>query len=241
MLMTTLAAEIPADIGQTVADIATTKAAAPAGEIGRYRYLLLMRFGVVNLTGFALVGGAWMEGWIDPIIATDDTRLCLLIGAVFLLGLALAGEKALMLSHELNELDRGPTGAKSKIASYMTAIAGRDGQVRANLMGALKLKLAHRIAGVRHVASSLVLLGLIGTVVGFIISLSGVNPDTVADATAIGPMVSKLLEGMGVALYTTLVGSVLNIWLMLNHRLLEGGAIHLLSHLVEEAERHAGA
>jgi hypothetical protein len=54
-------------------------------------------------------------------------------------------------------------------------------------------------------------------------------------------MVSKLLEGMGVALYTTLVGSVLNIWLMLNHRLLEGGAVHLLAHTVEEGERHAGA
>ncbi len=239
--MTTLAAEIPAVIGQTVAGAGTTRAAAPAGEVGRFRYLLLMRFAVVNLTGFALLGGAWTEGWIDPILATDDTHLCLLIAAVFLLGLALAGEKALMLSHELNELDRGPTGARSNIASYMTAIAGRDGQVRANLMGALKLKLAHRIAGVRHVASSLVLLGLIGTVVGFIISLSGVNPDTVADAAAIAPMVSKLLEGMGVALYTTLVGSVLNIWLMLNHRLLEGGAVHLLSHLVEEAERHAGA
>ena len=83
------------------------------------------------------------------------------------------------------------------------------------------------------------LLGLIGTVVGFVIALSGVNPDTVSDVAAIGPMVSKLLEGMGVALYTTLVGSVLNIWLMLNHRLLEGGAIHLITHLVEEGERYA--
>jgi hypothetical protein len=199
-----------------------------------------MRFALINATGAALLAAAWMEGWISPIIATDSTHLCALIVAVFLLGLGFAGEKALMLSRELNELDRGPTGARSKVAAYMTAIAGRDAQVRATLASSLKLKLAYRIAGVRHVASSLVLLGLIGTVVGFVIALSGVDPDSVADVAAIGPMVSKLLEGMGVALYTTLVGSVLNIWLMLNHRLLEGGAIHLLTHLVEEGERHAG-
>lgn len=219
----------------------TARPAAAAATPGRYQYLLLLRFALVNLTGLALLGAAWLQGWVGPILATDDTRLCTLIFAVFLVGLALTAEKALMLSHELNALEGGAAGQGSKVAAFMAAVAGRDAQVRASLAAALKLKLAYRIAAVRHVASSLVLLGLIGTVVGFIIALSGVNPDHVADVAAIGPMVSKLLEGMGVALYTTLVGSVLNIWLMLNHRLLEGGAIHLVSHLVEEGERRAGA
>jgi hypothetical protein len=238
--MSTLAAEALAGIDATRIGEDTANASNAAGP-GRYRYLLLLRFAVVNAVGIALLGAVWLEGWIEPIIATDSTHLCLLIFAVFLVGLALTAEKATMLSRELNELDRGPSGRPSRIAAHMAAIAGRDGQVRANLAAALKLKLAYRIAGVRHLASSLVLLGLIGTVVGFVIALSGVNPDTVADVAAIGPMVSRLLEGMGVALYTTLVGSVLNIWLMLNHRLLEGGAVHLLAHLVEEGERHARA
>lgn len=236
--MTTLAAETLARIGLD----APSKANPLAGRTGRYQYLLLLRFALLNLTGLALLAAAWMQGWIAPILATDDTRLCLLIAAVFVVGLGLAAEKTLMLSQELNELERGSAAvAGTKVGAYLAAIAGRDAQIRSNLAGALKLKLAYRIAGVRHVASSLVLLGLIGTVVGFIIALSGVNPDTVADVAAIGPMVSTLLEGMGVALYTTLVGSVLNIWLMLNHRLLEGGAIHLITHLVEEGERRAGA
>ena len=208
-------------------------------RLGRYQYLLLFRLAIVNLTGGALLAAAWLQGWIGLVLAADDTRLCLLILAVFVVGLGLVAEKAFMLSHELNELDRGVRNGSSRVAAHMAAIAGRDPQVRSNLAAALKLKLAYRIAGVRHVASSLVLLGLIGTVVGFIVSLSGVNPETVADVTAIGPMVSKLLEGMGVALYTTLVGSVLNIWLMLNHRFLEGGAVHLVSHLIEEGERRA--
>lgn len=238
--MTTLAATAPADL-VTGPSPDTTAPDRPISELGRYSYLLLLRFAVVNLTGAALLGAAWAQGWIDPIVMTDDTRLCLLIFLVFLLGLGLAAEKALMLSRELNALDHRVPVPGSRVAGHLAAIAGRDGQVRANLAGALKMKLAYRLAGVRHVASSLVLLGLIGTVVGFIIALSGVNPDTVADVASIAPMVSKLLEGMGVALYTTLVGSVLNIWLMLNHRLLEGAAVHLITHLVERGERDAGA
>ena len=53
-------------------------------------------------------------------------------------------------------------------------------------------------------------------------------------------MVSKLIEGMAVALYTTLTGAVLNIWLMVNYRLLEGGVVHLLTQIVERGEASHG-
>jgi len=52
-------------------------------------------------------------------------------------------------------------------------------------------------------------------------------------------MVSTLIGGMSVALYTTLVGSLLHLWLMVNVRLLEGGAVNLLTATVEAGERHA--
>jgi hypothetical protein len=48
-----------------------------------------------------------------------------------------------------------------------------------------------------------------------------------------------LIGGMSVALYTTLVGAILNIWLMTNYRLLESGTITLVTAMVEEGERHA--
>jgi hypothetical protein len=75
-------------------------------------------------------------------------------------------------------------------------------------------------------------------VVGFIIALSGVEPEQAADVAAIGPMVSTLIQGMSVALYTTLVGAVLNIWLMVNYRLLEGGTTRLFTAIVERGECH---
>jgi MotA/TolQ/ExbB proton channel family len=206
---------------------------------GSYRALLILRFVLLNAVGIAMLAAAWLEGWLDPIAAADTTHLCALIFAVFVLGLGWASRRAWTLSSELDALEQQVPAAGSRVAHYLGAIRGLDGQARATMASALKLKLAHRIGTVRYIAGSLVLLGLIGTVVGFVFALSGVDPDAVSDVSAIGPMVSTLIEGMSVALYTTLVGSVLNIWLMLNHRLLEGGAIHLLTHLVERGEHHA--
>ncbi len=85
------------------------------------------------------------------------------------------------------------------------------------------------------------LLGLIGTVLGFIIALSGVDPQAVAEVHQVAPMVSQLIGGMSVALYTTLVGSVLSLWLIVNYHILAGGAVKLLTGLVRLGEANARA
>ena len=84
-------------------------------------------------------------------------------------------------------------------------------------------------------------LGLIGTVLGFIIALSGVDPDMAGEAENIGPMVSALIAGMSTALVTTLVGGVLNIWLMANYQLLTTGTVRLINTIVELSEHRAGS
>ena len=90
-------------------------------------------------------------------------------------------------------------------------------------------------------AGTLVLLGLIGTVVGFIIALSGVDPDKASDFDAVAPMISTLIQGMSTALFTTLAGAVLNVWLMINFHLLAGGTVKLIGAITELGEAHAGA
>jgi adenosylcobinamide amidohydrolase len=54
-------------------------------------------------------------------------------------------------------------------------------------------------------------------------------------------MVSTLIRGMSTALYTTLVGSVLNIWLMVDYRLLATGTVKLVTTVTELGERHGRA
>jgi biopolymer transport protein ExbB/TolQ len=161
------------------------------------------------------------------------------IGLVFLGGFGSCAHRIAQASAELGRLETPPGSRRALPSRYLERIRGRDGHSRAMLASALKLALSARIAAVRHIANSLVLLGLIGTVIGFIIALSGVDPQQAADVAAIGPMVSTLIQGMSVALYTTLVGAVLNIWLMVNYRLLEGGVTRLFTAIVECGESHA--
>lgn len=203
------------------------------------RHLLLLRFTLINLLAVALLAAAWLEGWVDHVLAGDQTRLVAIILLVFAGGLAECGRRVIETGRELNAVRDPALLPSRRVREYLAASAGHDGQSRAMLASAMKLKLAARIAPVRHVANSLVFLGLIGTVIGFIIALSGVDPSAAADVDAIGPMVSTLISGMSVALYTTLVGAILNIWLMVNYRLLEGGTIRLLTAIVERGERHA--
>ena len=53
-------------------------------------------------------------------------------------------------------------------------------------------------------------------------------------------MVSTMIAGLSTALYTTLVGAVLNVWLMINYRILAGGTVKLITALIEirRAGRH---
>jgi MotA/TolQ/ExbB proton channel family len=206
-----------------------------------HRYLLLLRFILANVIALALIGAAVGQGWVGAILAADQGGLCRAIVAVFVVGLVWSGQRAVQLSRGLNELERFVKIPGARAPAYLDAVAGRGADSRAILASSLRLKLASRIAPIRHVANSLVLLGLIGTVVGFIIALSGVRPEVVSDVGAIGPMVSTLIGGMSVALYTTLVGSLLNVWLMVNVRLLEGGTVKLLTATVELGESHAGS
>ncbi len=215
-------------------------AATPLAGAGRYKYLLLLRFGLINLIGLALLALAQVHGWVAMALSADHTHLVAVIFVVFLVGLSVCAYRIVQTSRELNRARPFDPLVPSLAAEFIARSRGRSGESRAILISALRLKLTQRISVVRHTANSLVLLGLIGTVIGFIIALSGVDPDKAGDFNAVAPMVSTLIEGMSTALFTTLVGAVLNVWLMVNYHLLAGGTVKLVTALVELGEEHAG-
>ena len=228
----------PASAAVLNLETGTSPGTSAAGQ-DPFRYLLLLRFVLFNLAAFALVGMAWTQGWIAQVLLADQTGLSVAILAVFIVGLALCAAKVWRVSSELNCL-RDATACKGSWAtSYLREIRGRSAGSRAIMASALRAKVFVRIAVVRNIANSLVLLGLIGTVLGFIIALSGVDAQAASDVSAISPMVSRLLSGMSVALYTTLVGAVLNLWLTVNYQILSGGAVALVTTLIGLGESHA--
>ena len=204
-----------------------------------HRFLLVLRFALFNLAAFALLGAAYMQGWIEMIAEGDGSRLSVVIFAVFTGGLAICAQKVWRISMDLECVRIFDPCRRSWAATYLNEVSGRGSGSRRITGSALRVNIASRIAVVRHVANSLVLLGLIGTVLGFVIALSGVDPQAAGDVRAITPMVSDLISGMSVALYTTLVGAVLNLWLMVNYRILAGGATKLATSLIALGEANA--
>lgn len=200
------------------------------------KYLLLMRFGLINIVAFALLGAAWAQGLVAKVINSDITNMVILITVVFIVGLILSGYRVWKVSKQLNAAYDFDPKIRSRAGDFLNKAKGKDAATRANLAQALRLKLFSRIIHIRYIASSLTILGLIGTVLGFIIALSGVDPDVASNPSAISPMVTQLIEGMSVALYTTLVGSILSVWLGLIYQMLATGTSNLVSKIIELAE-----
>ena len=192
--------------------------AARVHNVNRHR--LLSRFAIWNALGAAAMFGVIKAGYFTLIWDADPDRLTfwsvISICAVFVVGLVLAGYRIFGVSQELDWLDARPG-------------------VHAGDREATKLRLFSRIAHIRDFATLLVTMGLLGTVVGFTVALSGVVPETAGDVAAITPMVSAMVAGMAVALHTTIAGLVLNVWLTVNYRLLATATASLYAKLVRGA------
>jgi len=204
-----------------------------------FRSALILRFSLLNILAFTALGVAYREGYVHKVIAADQTYLSVAIFVAFMVGFVISAWRAWQISMEVDVANRmlGVAPAVAKNTELKSAATASN--MGSASMGAMRMRIAQRIAAIRHIANTLVLLGLIGTVLGFIIALSGVDPTGASDVSAIAPMVSTLIQGMSTALYTTLIGSILNVWLMANYQLLSSGTVELMSARLELVERDA--
>lgn len=160
--------------------------------------LLLYRFALFNGIMGALLGYLVAGGYATAAVAADPTGITLVIAMLFA---GLWGSTAF------------------RIWKTAKAINATKRKERVSL-----LKSAKRMAKIKHIhdgAGWLAYLGLIGTVVGFVIALSGVDAGALSTAQGVQAMIPLLMKGMQVALGTTLAGSFFGIWTEGNYRMLE--------------------
>ena len=93
-------------------------------------------------------------------------------------------------------------------------------------MGALGIGCVflRRWRDVQWIATHVVRIGLLGTVIGLIIAFSAAGSGASADTEQVKTMIAAVVSGMYVSLYATLLGIAANLWLKINLRLL--GNIH---------------
>ena len=201
-----------------------------------YRYLLMVRYVLTNAAAVAFLAAVYLQGWLDNLLKSDLWELSALIFIVFLYGFAICTYRIWKHSIELNGIKAGVPSEQSWAGRYLDNVEHADSESRAILADAFRLKITNRVVIVRHVANALVFLGLIGTVIGFIIALSGVDPESASDADSVAATVATLISGMSIALYTTLTGAILYTWLTIAHRMLVTGAVDLVTATVELGE-----
>ena len=203
----------------------------------QYKYLLILRYSLINLVGLVFLFVLITQGYVSKAIKADITNMVIVILTLFSVGFILAAYRTFWLSRELNNSYLKVLPPNSIAKDFLQNSKKLDASSRNNLAASLRIKLSSKINYIKFMANTLVILGLIGTVIGFIIALSGVDGSVSSNPEEVSKMVSTLIQSMSVALYTTLVGSICSVWLNICYQIMSTGANNLLSKIIELGEK----
>ena len=207
------------------------------------QHTLFYKWLIGNSFAVLVVYVAWLQGWIELILRSDASYLTWAIAVVFGVFWIISSYHILVLNRELTRFaDGSPQGvAADYFAKLQNKSRNQQGAlVDQNLLATtLRVRLMASVQVVGSVASTLILLGLIGTVVGFVVAVSGLG-DSLGqgeNVDRVKNVLSQIVNGMGVALFTTLVGSVLGgIWLQVHYQMLLRAVTDFVVRVVEHAE-----
>ena len=216
------------------------------------------------LTFFAWL--LWQQGLLVMAIRLDPTRLTVLIALMFLGGSGHCGLRAWYLSSQLNQIRRirlsgdnqpitrlpdgglaiaGQPLPPSLPASYFSAIVQKYGE--ATQLSAWQFEhaqltevMAEQARGQHEtgwfMTGLLVKLGLVGTVIGFVLMLGSVASVESFDIADVQHLLQRMTVGMSVALNTTLFGLTGSMLLGFQYLMLDRGADKLVADTVHYAE-----
>ncbi|MHA2403688.1 MAG: MotA/TolQ/ExbB proton channel family protein [Candidatus Kariarchaeaceae archaeon] len=189
-------------------------------------WLLWARYIILNTVGFVGLALLYASGYVQQVIDGDASNISIVIFCLFLIGLVITGTRIFNLSKEINLLK---AGLSDQLEEYTNLVKHKNEEAARQ---AIEIKLHARIHWIEYIASSLVSLGLIGTVYGTIVFMLGIDLAAIGDIDQVGRVFSVVFYGMGIALYTTLTGAVFNLWLKFNYAIVEHGTAHFLAELI---------
>lgn len=230
------------------ADIALSPPDAPERDV----LLFWMIFTGLSVFGLVLL---WRYGLIHLMVASDRTYISGLIGALYIVtcchcflrtraiareGAAAMRCRALLSTPEGSSaltIDRPPLPdgmVADHIRNLVTkARAQNGGRIDQTLM---LRALADRLRGSNgfgaFASDTLMKLGLLGTIVGFIIMLAPVATLDAADKAAMRASMGLMSDGMAVAMYTTLAGLIGSILVRIQYYMLDAATQRVFSDAV---------
>ncbi len=144
-------------------------------------------------------------------------------------------EGELVANH--GELNETPT-EEGLLGEFLANLSKKkDGDASA-LLTAFGDELANRHALGQFASDVLLKLGLLGTIVGFILMLLPVGEIEQFDPSLMQQLLSSMSGGMAVALYTTLAGLITSTLLKLQYHILDASAAELATRLTVLTDVH---
>ncbi len=210
-----------------------------------YRALIVL--GLIGF-GFYLVAE---RGLVTLALNADKSYISYVILGLYVL----ASCHWLWLSYTL-------TGERRRFASLESELAANDGVINQTpseegllgeflvnlkkktdgdpsaLLTAFGDELANRHALGQFASDVLLKLGLLGTIVGFILMLIPVGEVEQFDPSLMQQLLSSMSSGMAVALYTTLAGLITSTLLKLQYHILDASAAELATRLAVLTDVH---
>jgi len=205
-----------------------------------YGWLLL--FGLLLFGAFLL----WQYELLQQLQEQDQTRLSIIILVLFLLTTLYLGGCSLRLSRESNLAEQADSAANGWAADHLRLVrqlqeSGSD-LAHEPLLARLVEQVHSGHASGWFISDLLLRLGLIGTVIGFVMMLGSVYNLDGDGAYALKQLLGEMGGGMQVALYTTLTGLGSAILLSIQCHWLDRCADRLVSRIIElSATRQAAS
>jgi biopolymer transport protein ExbB/TolQ len=223
-----------------------TRSAERIGEPDGASFLYWLALSAACLFGVYL---AWTLGLLQRVLIADTTQISASIVLIYFGCVGYGGWRALRLSGAHRALDR----LRERYARERRLPADSDdaddwpGEYCRGLLAphsdraALREVLEERSRGAHEAGwflSSLILkLGLLGTIVGFVFMLGALEAIKTLSYADLPQMLGRMGSGMGISLYTTLVGLLANMALGLQNLMLDRSAERLVSGTLQFAER----
>jgi len=217
--------------------------------------LLLKGMVLLAVVGFAFIT-AWHYGLLHRVWRDDTTGISVGITLVFLVAATHGSCCVLRLSRALNHLGAVQRAIASSHPVAQTTLPDgcvsryiRDLHTKASLsrgrtidqgllLDTFEAELKHGHLFGWFVADLLLSLGLLGTVIGFIVMLGPISGIDASDQSALKHALAAMSGGMAVALYTTLTGLIGGMLLKVQGFLLDGAVDELIRRTTRLTEVH---
>lgn len=203
---------------------------------------------ILGLVGFGFYL-ANERGLIRLAFDADRSYISTVILAVYTLASAhwlylaktLSGERARLAALEQRMSDGQASDEEAGlVGGFLANLRAREATDEpAALVAAFGEDLMNRHAFGHFVSDALIKLGLLGTIVGFILMLLPVGEIEAFEPALMQQLLAGMSEGMAVALYTTLAGLVTSTLLKLQYHVLDASAADLATRLGVLADVHA--